>query len=87
MPVLVGYFATNKPVISIDSAIFIGFLVFFWIPEHIWSLAIRFRPEYEEAKIPMLPVVVSERRSIQVIAGTTILMVGYSSASLLLSPA
>ncbi len=78
MPVLVGYFAVSKPVISFDSALFIGFLVFFWIPEHIWSLSIRFRSEYEEAKIPMLPVVVSERRSIQVIAGTTILMVGYS---------
>jgi len=78
MPVLVGYFAAPKPAISFESALFIGFLVFFWIPEHIWSLAIRFRGEYEEAKIPMLPVVVSERKSIQVIAATTILMVAYS---------
>jgi heme o synthase len=78
MPVLVGYFAATKPVISFETALFMGFLVFFWIPEHIWSLAIRFRQDYTEAKIPMLPVVLSERRSVQIIAITTIVMVGYS---------
>ncbi len=78
MPVLVGYFATPKPVISFESAIFMGFLVFFWIPEHIWSLSIRFREDYTAAQIPMLPVIMSERRSVQVIGGTTILMIGYS---------
>ncbi|MDA4111253.1 MAG: heme o synthase [Thaumarchaeota archaeon] len=78
MPVLVGYFASTNPVIPLSTAIFLGFLVFFWIPEHIWSLAIRFREDYTEAKIPMLPVVISERRSVQVIAITTIVMVLYS---------
>lgn len=78
MPVLVGYYATPNPVITLESAFFLGFLVFFWIPEHIWSLAIRFRADYQAAKIPMLPVVISETRSVQVIAGTTIIMVAYS---------
>jgi protoheme IX farnesyltransferase len=78
MPVLVGYFAASKPVIPFETALFIGFLVFFWIPEHIWSLAIRYRNDYEKAKIPMLPVVVSERLSVQIIAATTIIMVAYS---------
>jgi heme o synthase len=78
MPVLVGYFAAGSPVLPLATALFMGFLVFFWIPEHIWSLAIRFRQDYSEAKIPMLPVVVSERRSVQIIAITTIVMVLYS---------
>jgi protoheme IX farnesyltransferase len=78
MPVLIGYYAVGKPVLPLTGALFIGFLVFFWIPEHIWSLAIRFRQDYTEAKIPMLPVVISERRSVQVIAITTIVMVIYS---------
>ena len=78
MPVLVGYYATPNPVITLASALFLGFLVFFWIPEHIWSLAIRFRADYQAAKIPMLPVVIPETRSVQVIAGTTILMVAFS---------
>jgi protoheme IX farnesyltransferase len=78
MPVLVAYFAAPNPVIPFVTALFLGFLVFFWIPEHIWSLAIRFREDYTNAKIPMLPVVISERRSVQVIALTTIIMVAYS---------
>lgn len=78
MPVLVGFFAATNPVISLTSALFLGFLVFFWIPEHIWSLAIRFRQQYADAKIPMLPVIISEYRSVQVIALTTIIMVAYS---------
>lgn len=78
MPVLVGYFATSNPIIPLYTAIFMGFLVFFWIPEHIWSLAIRFRDDYSKARIPMLPVVVSEKTSVQIIAITTIIMVFYS---------
>ena len=78
MPVLVGYYAAAKPVIPFSAALFMGFLVFFWIPEHIWSLAIRFREDYANAKIPMLPVIVSEKRSVQIIAVTTIIMIGYS---------
>jgi heme o synthase len=84
MPVLVGFFATPKPVISLYAAIFIGFLVFFWIPEHIWSLAVRYREDYQNAKVPMLPAVVSEKTSVRVIAITSIIMVVYSLAPLLI---
>lgn len=83
MPILVGYFAVPNPVIPLVTALFLGFLVFFWIPEHIWSLAIRFRQQYAEAKIPMLPVITSESRSVQIIAATTIIMVCYSFIPLL----
>ena len=78
MPVLIGYFAAAKPVLPLSAALFMGFLVFFWIPEHIWSLAIRFRQDYTDAKIPMLPAILSEKRAVQVIAVTTIVMVFYS---------
>ncbi len=83
MPVLVGYFGAARPVIPLTTAIFIGFLVFFWIPEHIWSLAVRYRADYQSAKIPMLPVVVSEKTSVRVIAITSIIMVIYSLVPLL----
>jgi heme o synthase len=85
MPILVAFFAVKNPVIPLTAALFMGFLVFFWIPEHIWSLAIRFRQQYMEAKIPMLPVVVSERTSVQIIAVTTIVMVVYSLIPLLVA--
>lgn len=78
MPILVAYFAARDPILPLASAIFMGFLVFFWIPEHIWSLAIRFRQQYSDAKIPMLPVLLSERRAVQTVAITTIVMIAYS---------
>ncbi len=78
MPILVAYFAVKNPVLPLAGALFMGFLVFFWIPEHIWSLSIRFRQQYSDAKIPMLPVVVTERSSVRIIAITTIIMIAYS---------
>ena len=78
MPILVAYFAARNPILPLTTAIFMGFLVFFWIPEHIWSLAIRFRQQYSDAKIPMLPVVLSERKAVQTVAITTIVMIAYS---------
>jgi protoheme IX farnesyltransferase len=78
MPVLVGYYGATHPVIPALTALFIGFLVFFWIPEHIWSLAVRYKVDYQTAKIPMLPVIVSEKTSVRVIAATSIIMVAYS---------
>lgn len=78
MPVLVGYFAATKPMLPLMTAFFVSFLVFFWIPEHIWSLAVRFKQDYTDAKIPMLPVVVSERTAVKVIGITSIAMVIYS---------
>jgi heme o synthase len=78
MPVLVGYFTASNPVLPFVTALFISFLVFFWIPEHIWSLAVRFKQDYTDAKIPMLPTVVSERTAIRVIAITSVVMIIYS---------
>jgi heme o synthase len=78
MPVLVGYYAAVNPVLPVLSAVFVGFLVFFWIPEHIWSLAVRFKSDYLEAKIPMLPIVISERTAVRIIALTSVAMVIYS---------
>ncbi len=78
MPVLVGYFAAQHPILPLLTGLFMGFLVFFWIPEHIWSLAIRFKQDYENAKIPMLPVVVSEKNAVRLIAITSIVMVAFS---------
>ena len=57
-------------------------LVIVWIPTHIWSLAIKEREEYKAAKIPMLPVIVSERVATVCIAITSSLLVVFSLAIL-----
>ena len=39
-------------------------VVFFWTPPHFWALAMRYKEDYAAAKVPMLPVVATERRVI-----------------------
>jgi protoheme IX farnesyltransferase len=76
MPVLVGYAAIADSVSAL--AIFMSALVIVWIPTHIWSLAIKTREDYVNAKIPMLPVVVSMRVATICIAFTSSLLAVFS---------
>ncbi|MBI2960525.1 MAG: protoheme IX farnesyltransferase [Betaproteobacteria bacterium] len=50
-------------------------ILFLWTPPHFWSLAIAFRPDYEAAGIPMLPVVVGDERAARAIFAGSILLV------------
>jgi len=76
VPALIGYVAVTTEHLEIGLAM--AALVFLWIPTHIWSLALHVRKDYTKAGVPMLPVVAGEKRSVQVIAGTTLLMVVFS---------
>ena len=54
-PPLIGWTAVTG---SLDLAPFVLFaIVFFWTPPHTWALAMRYREDYEAARVPMLPVV------------------------------
>jgi protoheme IX farnesyltransferase len=75
-PALIGYVAVTTQ--NIEIGLVMAGLVFLWIPTHIWSLALHVKKDYSIAKVPMLPVVSSEQKSIRVIAGTTIMMVVFS---------
>jgi protoheme IX farnesyltransferase len=50
-------------------------LVFVWTPSHFWSLALRASKDYAKAGIPMLPVVVGDKKAAQYIALNTFLLV------------
>lgn len=76
VPALIGYVAVTTEHLEIGLAM--AGLVFLWIPTHIWSLALHVRKDYTKAGVPMLPVVAGEKKSVQVIAGTTLLMVVFS---------
>ncbi|HII73593.1 MULTISPECIES: heme o synthase [Sulfurisphaera] len=56
----------------------LGFLIFMWTPGHFWSLALRFRDDYKNAEIPMLPVLTDERTSAKAIAISNALMVPFA---------
>lgn len=75
-PALIGYIAVTFQHVEIGIAM--AGLVFFWIPTHIWSLALHVKEDYLKANVPMLPVVSSESRSVRIIALTTLMMVVFS---------
>jgi len=69
-------FVTN----SISSTMIVmAALVVLWIPNHIWSLAVRYKEDYEKADVPMLPVVVEEKKALRCIVSTSILLVAFST--------
>lgn len=75
-PALIGYIAVTFQHVEIGFAM--AGLVFFWIPTHIWSLALHVKEDYKKANVPMLPVVSSESKSVRIIALTTLMMVVFS---------
>ncbi len=84
MPVLIGYAAVKNEIGVI--ALFMAALVMVWIPTHIWSLALHSKEDYSKVNVPMLPVIVSEKTAVRVIAITSILMVLFSLLAPLYSP-
>ena len=59
-PVLIGWAAVTN---SISLAPIILFLiVFWWTPPHYWPLSMQYRKDYENAGIPMLPVVADRKK-------------------------
>ena len=55
VPVMVGWAAVTG---SLDWPPVVLFaVIFYWTPPHFWSLAIRYRSDYQAADVPMLPAV------------------------------
>lgn len=66
---------------SIDLlGVLVGVLVFLWTPSHFWCLAMKIRNDYEEAKIPMLPVLVGMQKTSNYIFINTAILLPYSLA-------
>lgn len=59
MPVLIGWAAITNS-ITLSGLLFF-LVIFFWTPPHFWALAIKYKDDYQRAKIPMLPVVASQK--------------------------
>jgi protoheme IX farnesyltransferase len=59
VPVLIGWSAVTGSLAWPPVVLFA--IIFYWTPPHFWALAIRYRDDYERARVPMLPVVASLR--------------------------
>lgn len=58
MPVLIAWAAITGTLTWTPVVLFL--VVFFWTPPHYWPLAMKYRQEYQQAGIPMLPVVATD---------------------------
>jgi protoheme IX farnesyltransferase len=58
-PTLIGWTAVTDRLAWAPVVLFV--VVFLWTPPHTWALALRYREDYAEAGVPMLPVVAAER--------------------------
>ena len=76
-PAMIGYVAVTTTGLW-DLGLVMAGLVFVWIPMHIWSLSLHVKEDYNKVKVPMLTAVESEKTSVRVIAGTTLMMVLFS---------
>ncbi len=56
----------------------IGLLVFAWTPSHFWCLAMKIKDDYEQAGVPMLPVVIGMQKTSKYILANTIILLPYS---------
>jgi len=59
MPVLIGWSAVTGALAWPPVVLFT--VIFLWTPPHFWALAMRYRADYANAGVPMLPAVASER--------------------------
>ncbi|MCL4757028.1 MAG: heme o synthase [Rhodocyclaceae bacterium] len=80
---LAGSFAVLAGAAAVDPQLGIlpvlfAVVLFLWTPSHFWSLAIVLHEDYKAAGVPMLPVVVGDRKAAQVIFVNTVMLVGVS---------
>jgi protoheme IX farnesyltransferase len=54
-PALIGWTAVTGELSWVPIVLFA--VVFFWTPPHTWALALRYREDYANVDVPMLPVV------------------------------
>jgi protoheme IX farnesyltransferase len=59
-PVLIGWAAVTNSISMAPIVLFL--IVFWWTPPHYWPLSMQYRKDYENAGIPMLPVVADRRK-------------------------
>ena len=76
MPVLIGWSAVTGGV-SWTPIVLFG-VIFFWTPPHYWPLSMKFRRDYANARVPMLPVVAADTKVAREMIAYAVAMVACS---------
>ena len=80
-PVLVGWAAVQNNITMAGVMMFL--VIFLWTPPHFWALAFRYKEDYSNAGVPMLPSVATFERTARQIFIYTVMLV---AATLVLGP-
>ncbi len=75
-PVLIGWYTLTTEFSWLPWILFL--LVMFWIPVHVWSLAYRYKDDYKNAGVPMLPVVYSDKETAIAISIASLFLIIFS---------
>lgn len=75
-PVVIGWYCVTGEFSLLPWFLFL--LIVIWIPIHVWSLAYRYRDDYKNANVPMLPVLYSDRITAWCISGSAIILAIFS---------
>jgi protoheme IX farnesyltransferase len=75
-PTLIGWTAVTGSLAWTPVVLFL--VVFFWTPPHTWALALRYREDYRNVDVPMLPVVKPAREVGRQVVVYSWVMVGTS---------
>jgi heme o synthase len=88
MPVLIGWAAVTNELAPAAWVLFL--IIFLWTPPHYWPLSLRYKQDYTDAGVPMLPVVRNNKTvGIQIIlyawalVASTLLLVPVASMGLI----
>jgi len=78
-----GSFAVLAGAAAVDPElspvpIMLALVLFFWTPSHFWSLAIAKNKDYTKTGVPMLPVIIGNRRCAEVVLINTLILVAIS---------
>jgi len=81
MPVLIGWAAVTGDLSVAPWVLFA--IIFLWTPPHYWPLSMRYKKDYSDADVPMLPVVAKNKT-----VGRQIILYAYAyfASTLLLIP-
>jgi len=64
-PLLAGYTALTNHFNFIIISWF--FIIIIWTPLHIWALSVKYRDDYKNAGVPMLPVIIPIEKTVRVL--------------------
>ncbi len=78
-----GSFAVLAGAAAVDPnlgpvPIMLALVLFFWTTSHFWSLAIAKNKDYTNTGVPMLPVIIGNRRCAEVVLINTLILVAIS---------